>query len=61
MVIRELLDRLRREKEVHKAAAARIEAIEEDVLACCRRETNKTLGGRKGAKWDGQEELKAAA
>jgi hypothetical protein len=61
MVIRELLDRIDREKESHKAAVDRLEEMRNDILSCCRNETQKTLGGRKGFKCQGQEDLRAAA
>lgn len=63
MVIRELLDKLDREKESHKAAVIRLEEMRNDILSCCRDETlkMKTPGGRKGFKCHGQEERRAAA
>ena len=61
MVIRELLDRLDREKDQHRQAVLRLDEMRKDILQTCRMETSKTLGGRKGSKCHGQEELKAAA
>lgn len=60
MVIRELLDKLDREKECHKAAVKRIEVLREDILSCCRNQ-NKALGGRKGLRCHDPEEVREAA
>lgn len=62
MVIRELLDRLEREKQGHVEAAKRIDVLKAEVLLTCRQETKKTRQGRKGASCQGQgEERRAAA
>lgn len=62
MVIRDLLDRLEREREAHKAAVKRIDQMRDDILQTCREETKvKTLKGRKGASCQGQGEERKAA
>lgn len=60
MVIRDLLDRLDREKENHVSALKRLDKLRKDILTTCREEIREAPKGRKGERCHEKPEVRAA-